>query len=131
MDPLIVLFDGTCRLCDRSARFIVARDPRSRFRFATLQGETGRALLRARVLPAGQDGTLVLIEGEKVYIRSTAALRIARRLTFPWPLLSVLLLVPACLRDPVYALVARNRYRWFGRQAACRIPGPEPPRARE
>ncbi len=120
----VVLFDGECNLCNRSVRFVLARDHADRFRFASLQSDTGRALLEQHKVTgagAGENGSIVLIEQGEPSTRSTAALRIARRLNFPWRLLAVFLLVPRPLRDAAYNLVARNRYRWFGKTDSCNI----------
>lgn len=125
MDHPIILFDGVCNLCNSSVDFVIDRDPEARFRFASLQGEIGRGLLRQHdVAPEAMD-SVVLIEEGRVHTRSTAALRIARRLPFPWPLFSIFFILPALLRDFFYDLIARNRYRWFGRRESCRMPTPE------
>jgi predicted DCC family thiol-disulfide oxidoreductase YuxK len=120
----IVIFDGLCHFCDRSVQFILARDRRAYFRFAPSQSETARTLLDRAGLPEAP-GTIVLIDADGSWLRSTATLRIARALGFPWSLFAVLLWLPRVVRDPVYALVARNRLRWFGRRDACRIPTPD------
>ena len=122
----LVLFDGVCNFCNASVHFIVDRDPARRFRFAALQSAAGAAALRAqgRAPAAGDPDSIVLIEGGRVYERSAAALRIARHLRFPWPLLYAFVVVPRPLRDLVYRLIARNRYRWFGRTEECRVPTP-------
>jgi len=121
----LVLFDGVCNLCNASINFMIDRDPRSRLRFAPLQSELGQSLLREHGLPPAELDSMVLLSEGKVYRKSSAALRIAQRLKWPWPLLSGFLIVPRLLRDPFYNLVARNRYRWFGRQESCRVPTPE------
>ena len=122
----IVLFDGVCNLCNASVLFILDRDARGHFRFATLQSEAGVKALRAhgREAATGDPDSVVLIEGDRVYDRSDAGLRIARRLSGAWPVLAVFLVMPRFLRDAVYKLISRNRYRWFGRTEACRIPTP-------
>jgi predicted DCC family thiol-disulfide oxidoreductase YuxK len=117
-----VLFDGVCHLCQGSVRFIADRDPRARFRFAPLQSATGAALLERHGLSGGLVDSLVLIDGGQAYTRSAAALRIAGRLGGGWRLAPILLLVPAFLRDWLYDVVARYRYRWFGRSESCEIP---------
>jgi predicted DCC family thiol-disulfide oxidoreductase YuxK len=109
----IVLFDGVCGLCDRFVQFVIARDPAGAFRFAPLQPEAG-----------GPPRTIVLIEDGRRFTRSSAVLRIARGLPGAWPLLSLLLAIPAPLRDLAYDFVAKRRYRWFGRYDACRLPAP-------
>ena len=103
----------------------IDRDPRGRFRFAALQSTAGRRLLaQAGRAEHDLDG-VVLIAGDRVFDRSTAALRIARGLGGAWPLLAIFLAVPRPLRDAVYDWIARNRYRWFGREESCRVPTPE------
>lgn len=121
-DRPIVLFDGVCRFCDASVNFIIDRDPKQTFRFAALQSDVGQRLLCEHQLSTTDLNTIVLIEGSRVSNRSTAALRIARRLRFPWNLLCVFLILPNPLRDFVYKVIAANRYRWFGKRESCRIP---------
>ena len=121
----IVLFDGECNLCNASVNFIIARDGRKRFRFASLQSAVGRRLLEQHGLSGERQDTVVLIEGDRAFARSTAALRIARRLRWPWPFLFALIAVPWFVRDFFYAWIARNRYRWFGRSPSCRLPSAE------
>lgn len=105
-------------------QFIIDRDPREQFRFASLQSEVGQELLRKHGL-SEDCNTIVLIENSKAYVRSTAALRIAQHLRWPWPLFYVAIAIPGFLRDAVYRLIAANRYRMFGKQETCRIPTPE------
>ena len=127
--PAIVLFDGVCNLCDHTVQFLLDRDPNGQFVFASLQSEQGARVLAAAghaPLAAGADpDSIMLVEDGKAYEKSTAAIRIARRLGLPWSLLVVFLVFPAFLRDVGYNLVARNRYRWFGRHDTCRVPTPE------
>lgn len=118
----ILLFDGECGLCDRGVRFVYRRDPGGRVRFAPLQGERGRALLRAHGLPEGALDTVVLVDGGKAYVRSAAALRVARKLRGAWPLLGLFWVVPRPLRDAVYDAVARRRHRLAS--ASCALPPP-------
>ena len=123
----MVLFDGVCNLCSGFVRFIVERDPTAHFRFASLQSEAGRALMREHGLEIGEGdpASVVLVEDGRAYQRSTAALRIAWRLRFPWPLFAALVVVPRFVRDVVYDFVARHRYRWFGKKDVCMVPTPE------
>jgi predicted DCC family thiol-disulfide oxidoreductase YuxK len=124
-EPALILFDGVCNLCNATVRFIIARDPRARFRFAPLQSDAASERLeRAGGAPAGQ-ASVVLIENGRLYTRSAAALRIARALRFPWPMLYGLIVIPRPIRDRAYEFVARRRYRWFGRSQACGLPTPE------
>ncbi|OBZ11528.1 thiol-disulfide oxidoreductase DCC [Bacillus sp. FJAT-27264] len=124
-DKSVVLMDGVCHLCQGLVRFIIPRDPKSRFVFAPLQSEIAAQLLRDGGLEPGKLDTVVLVENGKCYTESAAALRIARGLRFPWPLAYVFTLVPRPLRDMIYRYVARNRYRWFGRDEQCLLPTPE------
>lgn len=121
----VVLFDGVCNLCNGSVQFIIRRDPAGRFRFASLQSEAGQALLRRHGLDPEDLFSVILVEDGRVHSRSDAALRIAGGLSGGWRAAGALRVVPRPLRDLVYGLVARNRYRWFGRRDACMIPTPE------
>ena len=121
----IVLFDGTCGFCEASVRFIASRDPGGYFRFGASQSPSAARLLAAHGLTREQTKSIVLIEDGQVYVRSTASLRIAKRLTFPWRLAGAFLLVPRPLRDAAYAVVARVRKRLAGPSNACDIPPPE------
>ena len=125
MNSSILLFDGVCNLCAASVRFVIRRDTRKHFRFAPLQSPQGRNLLRRIGLPDDSFSGMVLVEGDDYFTQSAAALRIARRLRWPWPLLYVFTVVPRFLRDPVYRLIASNRYRWFGKRETCWVPTPE------
>ena len=120
-----MLFDGVCNLCNASVRFIIDRDPRARFHFAALGSEAARSLLAAAGASGPLPDSIALVENGKVYTRSLAALRIARRLRFPWPVLWALVAVPRPVRDALYDWIARNRYRWFGRREECLLPTPE------
>ena len=120
----VVLFDGVCNLCNHSVQFIIRRDKKDRFRFAPLQGKTGQQLLSRHGLPADSFNSFILAEGDKIYTHSTGALRMLKGLGFPWSMAYAFILVPRFIRDGVYAAVARNRYRWFGRQESCMIPTP-------
>lgn len=121
----IVLFDGVCNLCNTSVQFIIRRDPAGRFRFASLQSPLGEELLARFGIDRGVTDSVVLVEGDRWYAESDAALRIARGLKGAWKALAVLRGIPRPLRDAAYRLVARNRYRWFGKQETCWLPTPE------
>lgn len=124
----IVLFDGVCNLCNGAVRFVIERDPTAKVRFASLQSEVGRQLLAQHgAAQANQEApeSMLLLEDGLLFGRSTAALKLAGHMRAPWPLLRAALLVPRGLRDGVYDLVSRRRYRWFGRADACRLPTPE------
>jgi len=122
----IVLFDGVCNLCNGAVQFIVRRDTGDRFRFAALQSEVGRELCRARHIDTTLVDSIILIDpGTAYYIKSDAALEIARDLKGTGWMPLVFGWIPLGVRDAVYDLVARNRYRWFGKKDQCMIPTPE------
>ena len=123
-EPSIVLFDGVCHFCTASVQFIIKRDPTAQFRFASQQSPAGRALLVKAGLPETMD-TFVLIESGHAHTRSTAALKVASKLTGAWWLFGIFWLVPRFVRNAAYGVVARNRYRWFGKHESCWIPTPE------
>jgi predicted DCC family thiol-disulfide oxidoreductase YuxK len=123
--PPILLFDGVCNLCSGVVQVVIRHDPEGRFRFAALQSETGRRLLVAHGLPADALDTFVLVEGPLSFTRSDAAIEIARRLSGPWHWLRLVGVLPRPLRDWLYGIVVRNRYRWFGRSESCLVPTPE------
>jgi predicted DCC family thiol-disulfide oxidoreductase YuxK len=120
----VVLFDGYCHLCDRSVQFVLDHDRRRVFRFAPSQSP-GAAPFLARCGLGSAPGTIVFVERDGWSVRSTAAIRMARRLGLPWSLATMALIVPAALRDIAYRVIARNRLRWFGQRDTCRIPTPE------
>ena len=114
----LYFFDGYCVLCSGFVAFCLARDPEGQLKFASAQSALGQRVLKELGLPNGTlDRTILLLDGDQVYVRSAAVLRSVR-----W--LKPLLLVPAFLRDALYDLVARNRYRWFGRRPSCFVPTP-------
>jgi len=121
----VVLFDGTCAFCERSVIFIAKRDPGAYFRFGASQSPEAASLIAPYGLTRDTARSIILIENGQVHLRSTASLRIAARLTFPWSLLRVLLVVPAPIRDAAYRVVAAVRHRLAGVSNACEIPPPE------
>jgi predicted DCC family thiol-disulfide oxidoreductase YuxK len=124
----IILFDGVCNLCNGVVRFVIARDPRAHFRFAALQSDAARRVCAevGATPPAAVDpDTIIVIVNGRAVERSDAALAIASRLPFPWPMFGVLRILPRGLRDWLYRLVAKNRYRWFGKSETCMMPTPE------
>ncbi|MEJ7624158.1 MAG: thiol-disulfide oxidoreductase DCC family protein [Pyrinomonadaceae bacterium] len=120
----IVLFDGVCNFCNDAVNFIIRRDVAGEFQFTPLQSEKGGEI-RARFGIPDDLNSVVLIQNEKVYLRSTAALRIAKTLGGFWQLVYALIILPAGLRDYLYELFADNRYRLFGKRDACMMPTPE------
>ena len=132
----VVLFDGVCNFCDASVNFVIEHDRDGYFSFAPLQSEVGEKLahdhgLRSETAKAATNSDLIpidsviLIEDSAAYTHSTAALRIVRRLGLPWSLLYAFIIVPKPVRDYLYRLFARYRYRVFGRKDECMLPSPE------
>lgn len=121
-DKPVVFFDGVCNLCNASVDLILRNDPKNRFLFSSLQGEAARRLLPPTDLQ--NLNTLIFYENGEIFRRSTAALKIAVRLSGLWPLFGVFFILPRFLRDPFYDLIARNRYRFWGKKETCRIPSP-------
>ena len=119
----IILFDGTCAFCEGWVKFFATRDD-GYFRFGASQTPEAAALLERYGTSRAAARSIILIEDGQVYLRSTASLRIMKRLNAPWKWLGVLLWVPRPLRDLVYRFIAKNRYRWFGKSETCRIPTP-------
>ncbi len=120
----IILFDGVCNLCNNSVQFVIKHDERGKFKFAALQSETGQALLKQYGLPQTGFDSFVLVQSEKVYLKSTAALYVAKQLDGPVKSLFGFIIVPAFIRNAVYNLIAKNRYKWFGKKDHCMIPTP-------
>lgn len=121
----VIMFDGVCNLCNATVNFVIDRDSDRYFRYAALQSEAGQCFLDKHNRSVSDFDSVILQEGDTFYTKSTAALRIARKLDGAWPLLYLFIIVPAFLRNIVYDFIARNRYKWFGRQDECRIPDQE------
>ncbi|WP_189607362.1 thiol-disulfide oxidoreductase DCC family protein [Saccharospirillum salsuginis] len=118
----IVLFDGVCKLCNAWVRFLLKFDTRKRFKLCSVQSEQGQSLLYALDMPTDRYETMVLLDRGRVWTQSDAFLKVVGQLPMPWPLLKVLYVVPGVVRNGLYDRIASNRYRWFGRQEACRVP---------
>ncbi len=121
----VILFDGVCNLCNATVLFIVDRDPKGLFRFAALQSAAGAHVLASQANAVRDVDSIVLVDGHGVWTESDAALRIAVALGWPWRAAGAFRVLPRQFRDAVYRWIARNRYRWFGRRDACRLPTPE------
>lgn len=125
IDKPILLFDGVCNLCNGIVRFVIRFDASGEFLFAPLQSDVGQALLDRHGLPTEDFDSFVLVDDGEYYTKSTAALRTARRLDGPWPLLAPLLSLPESVRDAVYDFVADHRYQVFGKKDECPVPDQE------
>lgn len=120
----VIFFDGVCNLCNSSVQFIIKKDKESKFRFASLQSAPGQEILQQYNLSQTDFNSFILFEDGKLYTRSTAALRVLSQLK-GWKWSGVFKWVPRFLRDGVYNVIARNRYKWFGKQEACMLPSPD------
>ena len=121
----ILLFDGVCNLCNGAVNFIIDHDPKGHFKFAALQSAFGQKQLQKLGFNQDEFDSLVLLSQDKVYKKSTAALRIAKKLNGAYPLLFGFIILPPFIRNGVYDLIAKYRYAWFGKRETCRMPTPE------
>ncbi len=121
-EKAILIFDGICNFCNGSVNFVMSRDRRGRFLFTSNQSEAGAALLNKFDVDPGAVQSVFLVEGNKIWSKSDAAIQIAKRMPFPWNLGYLGGVVPRFLRDRVYDWIAKNRYRWFGKAGTCRLP---------
>jgi predicted DCC family thiol-disulfide oxidoreductase YuxK len=118
----VVVFDGECAFCNRWVDFLLRLDRKDVFRFTARQSKSGAAFSRDAGLPEAGVGSIVLVEGTGIRLRSDAVLRMLSLLGFPFKLTAIFRLIPSSLRDTVYDVIARNRTRWFGKTQTCRIP---------
>jgi predicted DCC family thiol-disulfide oxidoreductase YuxK len=120
----VILFDGVCNLCNGFVQKVIAADKNNYFKFASLQSEAGQKLLAHK--PEFKDlKTIIYLEGDELYTRSTAALKISKHLSGAWPLLQVGYILPSFIRNGIYNLIAKNRYKWFGKMDQCMVPTAE------
>ena len=121
----IILFDGVCNYCNSLVNFLIRQDKQNKFLFAPLQSATAQQLLRKHGLAPADFDSFVLVDQNAVSLRSTAALKVLNHLPWYWKWTQLFWIVPRFLRNGVYNLVARNRYKWFGKKDTCMIPTPE------
>ncbi|POY35998.1 thiol-disulfide oxidoreductase [Solitalea longa] len=122
---LIVLFDGVCNLCNTTVQFIIKNDPKGKFKFAALQSAAGQEFLEKFNLQKQYLNTFILIENNTPRLKSTGVCYVVKNLNGLFPLLFICILIPTFIRDWIYDLIAKNRYKWFGKQESCLIPSPE------
>ena len=118
----IILFDGVCNLCNSSVQFVIRHDHKEIFKFASLQSEAGKKYLNEFKLSKNKLSSFILIENDKVFFKSTAALMVIKELKAPIKLLYVLIIIPAFIRNFCYNIISANRYKWFGKALVCMIP---------
>lgn len=117
----IVLFDGVCNLCNRSVDFIIRNEKSDKLQFASLQSDVGKSIVNKSGLDEIPESVMLFVDGELI-VRSDAALAISTYLKRPYVYGIIFRYVPKILRDSVYNLIAKNRYRWFGKKETCRVP---------
>jgi predicted DCC family thiol-disulfide oxidoreductase YuxK len=120
----IILFDGVCNLCSGIVMFTIKRDRQGIFKFTPLQSDVGQSLLKQFNLPMDSYQSFILVEGDRYYQKSTAALRVVRRMNGLCSILYVFIVLPRPIRDFIYDLIVKNRYKWFGKKEKCLIPAP-------
>ncbi len=125
-DHPIIVFDGMCVLCSANAQFVLKRDRKAKFRLTAMQDEAGAQIMRENGIDPADPESFVLIDaaqdGGRVWKNSDAVLHMWSELGWPWRLGGVFKLIPRALRDPLYLLIARNRYKWFGMRDTCWVP---------
>lgn len=123
---MVILFDGVCNFCNATINFLIDRDKKGIFKFAALQSESGKEILERHQIKVLTEADSVVLEKEgRIYQKSDAALEIARHMDGLWKLLYAFKIVPRFIRDAIYDLVAKNRYRLMGKRDSCRLPTPE------
>ena len=120
----LILFDGVCNLCNGAVQFVIRNDTKAIFRFTSMQSNTGKVILGKFSISQNVQ-SFILIENNKAYFKSTAALRVIRKCSPPFSWLYGFIIVPAFIRNLFYDFIARNRYSWFGKKEECMIPGPD------
>ncbi|UKM64199.1 DUF393 domain-containing protein [Flavobacteriaceae bacterium GSB9] len=122
----LILFDGVCNLCNSSVQYVIKHDKNNMFLFTALQGDVGQKIIEHYNIDTSKTDSILLYNPEKgIDYKSTAALKIALKLGFPRNLIGVFFIVPRFIRNWVYDFIARNRYKWYGKQESCMIPTPE------
>jgi predicted DCC family thiol-disulfide oxidoreductase YuxK len=125
MNSSVILFDGICNLCNGFVQFVIKRDRKNVFKFASLQSAYGQKFLTENKLNTDEFKSIILYKNEKLFTQSTAALKIFKELNGLWKLFFAFIVIPKFIRDAVYNLIARNRYRWFGKKETCMVPTKE------
>ena len=124
-DHSVILFDGICNLCNHAVQFVINHDQKKVFLFATLDSEIGLDIFKKYHLTAADTNTFILLENNRVYTRSTAALHVAGKLNGIIRVVYIFYIIPKSIRDSIYNFIAKNRYRWFGKKEHCMVPTAE------
>ena len=125
MNSPLLIFDGVCNLCNSSIRFILQHDKNKTFRFSTSQSEFSKNLLVQKNITLSDLSSVILFHNDKFYLKSTAVLRIAKLMNWPFKLLYLFIVVPYPIRDFIYSIISRNRYKWFGKKDKCMVASDE------
>lgn len=120
-----IIFDGVCNLCNGTVLFILKRDSKKRFMFTALQTHAGKEILSQSNIPPSNFSTVVYIKKGVTHLKSTAILNILKDLGWCWNLFYILIIIPPCIRDFIYDIIAKNRYNIFGRRESCMVPSAE------
>jgi predicted DCC family thiol-disulfide oxidoreductase YuxK len=124
-DYSFILFDGICNFCNSAVNFIIRHDKKNNFKFAPIQSEVGKSLIdQFKMNPVGID-SVILIKGDSYYIKSKAFIKIIKNLKGLWKLFYILIIIPRPIRDFFYDILARNRYKWYGKREECMVPTKE------
>jgi len=122
----LILFDGVCNLCNASVLYVIKRDKKNVFMFATLQSDVGKQIIKQYNLDTSKtDSILLYSKTNGLSVKSSAALQIVKHLGFPNNLMSIFFIIPPFIRNWVYDYIAKNRYKWYGKKEQCMIPTPE------
>jgi predicted DCC family thiol-disulfide oxidoreductase YuxK len=121
----IILFDGVCNLCNASVNFVIKHDKNEQFLFASFQSDAAKEIMLHFNLKNLNLDSIMLVEGDKIYEKSTAILRITRHLNSGFKLLYFFIVIPKFVRDWLYSYIAKNRYKFFGKRESCMIPSLE------
>jgi len=121
----VIFFDGVCNLCSASVQFAIEHDKKDIFKFTALQGNYAKTILPKYNVDLNKIDSIILVENDNLYTKSTAALKIARKLSGLWPMLYIFIVIPKSIRDWFYDIIAKNRYKWWGRQESCWVPTAE------
>jgi len=121
----VILFDGVCNFCNGSVNFIIDRDKKGLFSFASLQSSAAQEILQEKGEDTASFNSVILVTEDKIYRKSRAALEIAKQLSGLWPIFYIFRIIPTSIRDFFYDIIAKNRYKWFGKRDTCRMPEPE------
>jgi predicted DCC family thiol-disulfide oxidoreductase YuxK len=120
--PKIILFDGVCNLCNWSVQFIIKRDKKAAFKFASIQSKVGQLLLKQKNINSQECDSIVYIKDERYFLRSSAVLEILKDIGGKWKLFYGFIAIPRFIRDSIYNLIAKSRYKLFGKRSECAVP---------